>query len=535
MNKKPKSNLYGLTTLLDSAIMFFETRKKIIITASTSLLAAMGIYLFLWGTATFGIGIRTDSVAYLWSARDLAHGIGLGTLDAFGKFKPLNHFPPLYPVLLALFEVCKIDPTDGARWLGSVFIGLLVVLFVVILYRLTNRSFWFSTLGALVLLFMPALWNTSLYAMTEPLYLTCSLTGMICLDNYSTTNRRRWLLLAAVLFTLSFLTRYIGISVITAGLFFLVIKNKLGVRRKLEDLLVLGGIGVVPMAVWLLRNELLTGSSTNRSLHYVAISAQEWQSTFSSLMTWVEPIRSSIKVTLPHLVIFAVALGFAFLIFREKAISSQRTVTHLPGLLTLYAVTYLLLTVESRLLIDRTIPLYEDRILYPFLAAIFFLVLYGLHLLLDYLRGLSRLLAIFMAGFLVITAWSFIRTISMTTFPYVLPIHESQSSGLGLHFRPSDMAFQNAVTQMPEGTLFFTDNVEKLYFYTGKPSSYVGGLTPADIETLRGQLSTKGMVAVVFIDTEPEKQRVLIDQLPQFHQVFTDDSGTAVYLGTRIP
>jgi len=538
INNKPHRNLARVIAFLDSASLFFESKKTILLVVSTCFLGAAGVFQFLWGTATYGIGIRTDSVAYLWSARDLAHGIGLGTVDAFGKFQPLNHYPPLYPILLALFEVLKIDPMVGARWLGAVFIGLLVVLFMVIIYRLTKRSFWFPTLGVLVLLFMPALWDTSLYAMTEPLYLACSLTGLIFLDNYSATKRRRWLILAAVLLSLSFLTRYIGISVIAVGLLFLLIQRNTGFRRKLGDVIILGAIGFIPMAVGLLRNDLLTGSGTDRSVQYVAITAQEWQSTFNSLATSVEPIRAVVKFTLPHLVVFVVALGMAFLFIRWKAGRSEQIVTQLPMLLALYAGIYLVLTVVSRLLVDPTIPLYEDRILYPFLISVFFLVLYGLDLLLKYLRDRSRLLAVLIAGFLLLAAWGFIRTNSSAKFPYirpVLPILQSHYTGLGLQIHPDLIEpFQNAVAKLPKGILFFADDVERLYFYTGKPSSYIDDLTPSDIKTLQVQLS-KGTVAVVFMDATPEKQQTLLDQLPQFNLVFKDDSGRAVYLGTMTP
>ena len=538
MNNKPQRNLARLTSFLDSAYLLYEAKKKILLFVVTGILGAVGIFLFLWGTATYGIGIRTDSVAYLWSARDLAHGIGLGTVDAFGEFQPLNHYPPLYPVLLALFEFLKIDPMVGARWLGAMFIGLLIVIFIVILYRLTERSFWFPTLGALVLLFMAALWDTNLSAMTEPLYLTCSLTGIIYLDNYSTTKRRCWLLLAAVLFSLSFLARYIGISVITAGILFLLLQNNADFRRKLVDVLILGGIGVVPLATWLLRNYLLTGSGTDRSVQYVAIATQEWQSTFNTLRSWVDPIRVVIKVNLLYMVILVIALGIAFFFIRRKASRSERIDTNLPMLLFLYAGIYLVLAVVSRLLFDPTIPLYEDRILYPFLTAVFFLVQYGLHLLLKYLQGRSLLLAVFMAGFLVIIVWGFVHSNSSAKFPYfrpAQPILQSHYNGLGLQFRPYLMEpFKKAVAQLPEGTLFFADDVERLYFYTGKPSSYIDDLTPKDIKTLQVQLS-KGSAVVVFMASSPEKEQTLLDQLPQFTLVFKDDGGKAIYLGTMTP
>ena len=103
--------------VLDSVLEFLEGHRHKLLAVTIGLLGAAGVLLFLWGTFPNGIGIRTDSVAYLWSAESLARGIGLGTLDAFGKFKPLIHFPPLYPILLAVFEAFNIDGMTGAVWL----------------------------------------------------------------------------------------------------------------------------------------------------------------------------------------------------------------------------------------------------------------------------------------------------------------------------------------------------------------------------------------------------------------------------------
>ena len=371
MTIKTKNYPASMETLQTAVMKFFEPKKKMLLVVATSLLAGLGIALFMWGTSTHGIGIRTDSVTYLWSARDLGSGIGLGTLDAFGQFKPLVHFPPLYPIILAPFAALKIDPMTGARWLGALLIGALVILSVVIVHRLTERSFWIPVLGISVLIFTVTFWDTTMYAMTEPLYLACSLAGMICMDNYSITNRRRWLLLAAILFSLSFLTRYIGISVIATGLLILLIQKAKSQRHKVEDLVLVGAIGILPMAAWLVRNELLANSATNRTLQFVKISAQEWQSTFAYLFTWIEPIRAVIKINVLYLVILVIALGAAYLVYTGKSEKEPKNETHLPRFLALYAGIFLVLTIGSRLLVDPNIPLYEDRILLPCLTSRF--------------------------------------------------------------------------------------------------------------------------------------------------------------------
>jgi len=425
-----------------------------------------------------------------------------------------------------------------SKILGALFVGLLVLLFGVIISRLTNRSFLFPTIGVLVLLCMQAFWETSIYAMTEPLYLTCYLAGFICLDNYSTTRKQRWLLIAAVLLGLAFLARYIGISAILAGLLFILFQNNARVKRKLLDLFILGSISVIPMLIWLIRNKLLAGSATNRGVHFVPITPQEWKSTYETLMTWVEPVRASITINLIYLIILLVALAISFLIFRRREFPSEQTATQLPRLLALYGVTYILLTIISRLWGDPSIPLSEYRILFPFMTSLFFLVLFGLHLFLNFIRKRSSLLAVFLTSILVIIAWSFISSNPKTTFPYVrpvLPVLQSHYGGLGLQYRDYLAEdFLKVIAQLPEDALFFTNNVEKLYFFTQRSSSYIGDLTANDIEVLKVQLSNSEVV-VVFMGGPLENQQTLQRQIPQFQLVYSDDSGIFVLHGRSVP
>jgi hypothetical protein len=78
---------------------------------------------FLEATSSHGVGVRTDSVAYLWGAENLAKGLGLGRLNGLGELKPMTHWPPFYPLLLTLFELAGIPALAGARYLGAVLVA----------------------------------------------------------------------------------------------------------------------------------------------------------------------------------------------------------------------------------------------------------------------------------------------------------------------------------------------------------------------------------------------------------------------------
>ncbi len=371
--------------------------------------------------------------------------------------------------------------------------------------------------------------------MTEPLFLVCSLAGLLCLDHYYYDHQSHWLWLAAVLFGLSFLTCYIGIAVITTGILFILFQRKISTRRKALDILIMGIVSVVPMLVWLIRNTLLTGSATNRGLSFVPITPQEWTLTFQSVLAWIEPVRAAIKPSLISLVIFLVAMGVFYLIFsREKGVSKHPE-TQLPLLLALYAATYILLTISARLWADPTIPLYEDRILLPFLGPLFFLALYGIYLLKNRILARSILLTVFLASIGMVVAWGFIRSNSSPTFPYIRPALHSNVDGLGLQFRTYLAAnFEKSVAGLPQEDIVFSDNTEKLYFYTGKPSSYIGDLTRNDITLLQEQIS-KREVAVIFFGIPLEAQQPLLSQIPQLKLVYSDDSGRFIYLGKATP
>lgn len=521
---------------LDSILLFYEKHKSTLCILSLSAMTLTGMVLFIWGTAKYGIGIRTDSVDYLWSAKNFARGIGLGTLNAFGKLMPMNHYPPLYPILLSVFERSGMDAMAGARWLGAVLFGILVVLFGVVLLRLTNRSFWFPTIGVLVLLFTPDLWTTSLYAMTEPLYVVCSLLGFLCLDNYYLWNNRRWMLIASVLFGLALLSRYVGIAVIVTGAMILLIMKGHNFKHRIGDIGIMGSIAILPLLAWVVRNIILTGSATNRGIHFVPILAPEWHSVLEAIGTWTNLIGEWNKARPLELVVFFMSLLVGFLILRGKRIS-ESTKTSLPAMLACYATFYALFVVIARQWNDQTIPLSEARILFPFLVSLFFLALYGLNNLQQSVRRYSAMGATLLAGIYMSLACGSIVGNMATVRPYIEPLLISRYNGLGLQGAWQDPALGKMIDQLgqlPGNATCFSDDTQRLYFFTGRSSSYIGDLKPEDFELVREALHGQDVLVVFFHDSSGRLQ-ILQEQFHQMELVYRDDSGRLVFYGRRVP
>jgi hypothetical protein len=85
-------------------------------------------------TTRHGVGIDADSVAYVDLARHLRSGAGFALSPGLTPIadpqmlRPTAHFPPLYPVLLALGETIGLDVWTFARWLGATLAGTTAVL-----------------------------------------------------------------------------------------------------------------------------------------------------------------------------------------------------------------------------------------------------------------------------------------------------------------------------------------------------------------------------------------------------------------------
>ena len=127
-------------------------------------------FALIWFSTPWGIGVGYDSIFYLSAADNLLSGSGLSRLDGYGNIIPLTHFPPLYPILLAVLSfVLRMDMVSVSGLLSAISFGCLVFLTGWLVYTIT-KTLIPGILSAIIVLSSPVLLDLQFLAMTEPLF-----------------------------------------------------------------------------------------------------------------------------------------------------------------------------------------------------------------------------------------------------------------------------------------------------------------------------------------------------------------------------
>ena len=219
--------------------------------------AALGAGLVLLRLASYGPSMLPDAASYITIARSLLAGDGLvGTGGARWLY-----WPPLYPAMLAGGGLFGFDPYAVAGPLNAIVFGLTVLVAGWWLRRhLQSRFLWLW--GCLSIALALPLAEIASHALSESafiLFVTLSLTQI---DAHLDGGGRASLIRAAAFSALACLTRYMGIFVILAVVPMLCFAARVAPREKMKRIAVYTLIAAAPLGLWMLRNFLLSGSTT---------------------------------------------------------------------------------------------------------------------------------------------------------------------------------------------------------------------------------------------------------------------------------
>jgi hypothetical protein len=164
-------------------------------------------------SSPYGLGLSSDTVAYVNGAENIAKGNGYATSSGSGGFKPITGFPPMFSILLAPLSLLGLDILLWSRLLIVGLFGLDIFLVGLLAYRITNSTF-FSLLAALLLAVSDILLEVYVFLLSEPLFITLMLAAIYFFSKFFDNQRRVWLLLTGFLLGLASLTRLPGIWVL---------------------------------------------------------------------------------------------------------------------------------------------------------------------------------------------------------------------------------------------------------------------------------------------------------------------------------
>ncbi len=319
--------------------------------------------MFVWiGTSLYGVGLFPDSVCYISAARNLLFGDGY--LMQQGLI-PMASWPPLFSTILALFGLIGIDPLNGARLVNTIAFGLIVFASGQ-LFRQYLKSNMLIILGTVAILFSPPLFNISVIARAEPLFIFLVIMFMIHLTNFISEQRKSSLFFLSLFAMFACLQRYMGITLIISGIISLLFicpgKN---FAQKVKQMLVFAAISGIPIVLWLIRNFILTRTFTGGHIPAMNSLVKNIYDAFNIIMRWFWP-----GGILPFLLVI---VTFLFAYF--KVIKNNRVPRRIISVGVFMVVYFLSLIVYASILKLDDI---SDRLLSPLVVFLLLFIFIGL-------------------------------------------------------------------------------------------------------------------------------------------------------------
>ena len=324
-------------------------------------IALLGAGLALARVAVWGAGLHWDSVNYIEVARALLAGDGFTQPDWYlFRADAYAIWPPLYPMLLAGSGLGAADPYDVAGPLSAVSFGLTVFVAGRWMARRLESPLLVMWVCLALALSVP-LSRMATAALSEAPFILLATLTFVQADAFLRDGRRSALLWAVAFTALACLTRYIGIALILTVAPMLFFRGgAMGARVKLA--VAYACMSALPLALWVLRNVLLTGEPTGaRSGESLSVAGTVGE-TLRAVSAWLLPGMSPERF---QVAASALAGGLLILLafFALRAFRNARGAAPLPAL---FFAVYLLLLLPAWTLAWEgryTAPLYVPLVL----------------------------------------------------------------------------------------------------------------------------------------------------------------------------
>lgn len=245
-------------------------------------------------TRPWGPVVTWDSVAYLRFARDLT------SVD-----QTMTLFGPLFPVLIAGIEKLDIPALQAVRLLNSLCFGMLILAGAWAGRRVASSRAG-GVLPMLYLMFSYILIEQYSRVMSDPLGLTLGILGLVALLRFVEESRPLYLLGAALLIGGALAARFGSASFAIVGIAALLSRHTKPLRQRIRDTIFFGVVAGLPLGVWLVRNQLLTGGALHRPFSFHPPTFLVLSAGLDEISGWVLPRRVPFAIRIVAFVVLAV-------------------------------------------------------------------------------------------------------------------------------------------------------------------------------------------------------------------------------------
>jgi len=334
------------------------------------LITATGIAagVVLWIHAPYGLGVTHDSLFYLTTAENIAHGEGAFWSNGQGQLKPLTHFPPLYPLTLAFLLKIGLSLDMAARLLGSALFAANIILVGMLVFQFTQQILP-GVIGATFIGTSPAFLWLNLQVLSEPIFFLTAFSGLAVLSMYVSRPDRRLLVLAALLAAAGGLSRYAGTSLIVTGVIGLFILVNKRINDRLKVCVSFGLIASGPVLLWAVRNYFRSGSFSNRTPMFHPVNADNLRQLLDVIFNWFWPGIHSHWVEIGLLIVFFGLLTVLAARILRHGEENKRAGAGFVLILLIFIIVYCSAIIVSLTFFDASTRI-DDRILSPILMSL---------------------------------------------------------------------------------------------------------------------------------------------------------------------
>ena len=246
-------------------------------------IAGLGTAHILVRTAPYGPAVWWDSVYLLSTAMNFLAGEGWRDFSGW----PLVGWPPLFPLLLAAGGWVGIEPLAAGRWINATAFGLTILgAGCWLRSNLQSRGLVLAVTAAIAA--SVPLSELASSFLTESLFVLLTLLALIQLAAFLQRGERTPLLLGAVFTALAALTRYPGVVLIGVGVLLLVRRTP-PLATPLKHIVVFGTVSSLPLAAFLTRNWVVSGTLTGRRRGSGLSLSEVLSRVVDIFQTWVFP------------------------------------------------------------------------------------------------------------------------------------------------------------------------------------------------------------------------------------------------------
>jgi hypothetical protein len=257
-----------------------------------------------------GPGLTPDSIAYREIALNILHG--KGPVNNEGALA--NHWPPLYPAILAFFKLVSGLPIAQAAILMQC---TLFFIFLQLLFRIAQQSQlgnFSSSFFVLLTCLLPATYNFS-KQMSEGLFNTFLLLLVSIGLDYK--DRPRPFLLGLIS-GLLFLTRYAGIAFVAGTGMYILLLEAPSWKRVIKKILLFGIGPAIASGGWVFMEYVMKAKHFNRIIVFHPLSAQKLISFSEQINRQVFPPLQSLFSYSGLIVLAIFILLSAYLVFHKN-------------------------------------------------------------------------------------------------------------------------------------------------------------------------------------------------------------------------